>query len=514
MRGLVVVGAAVAVLAMPAPSAIAVSPAQPINRVPPTISGSTQLGDTLTASPGEWSGDAPMKFSYGWFRSTDGDFLPIPGAHGPTYTITKDDATSSRGRKVLLTVEVTATNAVAYGFATPSSNVTVQARPVRPRNRILALVDARFVGGRASTIPQLLAHNGYRTSYWALQRGRIEVIWALEDPLDNPDVKRLATGHAVVRHRGTVPFKIRLTAWGRRQLRHAHHLTVNVSVHFKPRRPGGFGVSNSFEINRATPADDAKLIVPMIPGARARLPQPISFWASVASAISVPKGQPPSGNRRVIRPRAIMLFADGSWYVEKLRWHGWGTRVARATGISNASNGIPDQASGKRMKSHATVTLSNPGRFKGHEVYRCFDLHIPAHTASDMHLCLTRVNGYAYMGAVPPPIVDFFAGPPLQGIGCEMTMEQVLCASYAAALNQKVTLGPGGRVHACGKPVTGFDDPCGLGNFGDDTPTYKVGRKVTLGPFRCRVLESGVRCTVARTGKGFGGGPAGATRVG
>src|SRR4051794_28171164 len=218
MRGLVVGGAAVAVLAMPAPAAIAVSPAQPINRVPPTVSGSTQLGDTLTASPGEWSGDAPMKFSYGWFRSTDGDFLPIPGAHGPTYTITKDDATSSRGRKVLLTVEVTATNAVAYGFATPTSNVTVQARPVRPRNRILALVDARFVGGRASTIPQLLAHNGYRTSYWALQRGRIDVLWALEDPLDNPDVKRLATGHAVVRHRGTVPFKIRLTAWGRRQL--------------------------------------------------------------------------------------------------------------------------------------------------------------------------------------------------------------------------------------------------------------------------------------------------------
>ncbi len=242
--------------------------------------------------------------------------------------------------------------------------------------------------------------------------------------------------------------------------------------------------------------------------------QPIFFWASVASPISVPKGQLPSGNRRVVRPHAIALFADGSWFVEKLHWHGWGTKVARATGISNASNGIPDQASGKRIKSRATVTLTNPGRFKGHEVYRCFELKVRAHPASDMHLCLKGEHGYWYLSSVPPPIVDFFAGPPLQGIGCEMTESQVLCASYAAALNQKVTLTAGGRVRTCAKPDPILDNPCELGNFGEGTPTFKVGRKVTLGPFRCRVLETGVRCTVARTGKGFVIGLTGTTRVG
>jgi hypothetical protein len=248
-------------------------------------------------------------------------------------------------------------------------------------------------------------------------------------------------------------------------------------------------------------------------------PQPIFFWASVASTISVPKGQVPSGNRRVVRPRSIALFADGSWFVEKLHWHRWGTRVARATGISNASNGVPDQATGKRIKSRATVTLSNPGRFKGHEVYRCFDLKVPARPASDMHLCLQRSGGYWYFAAVPPKstTIEFFAGPPLKGIGCEMrsgAQAQVLCASYAAELNQKVTLDAAGRVRSCAEPASAGGNPCELGDFGEGTPTFKVGRKVRQGPFRCEVLASGVRCTVARTGKGFEIGPTGTTPIG
>jgi hypothetical protein len=90
----------------------------------------------------------------------------------------------------------------------------------------------------------------------------------------------------------------------------------------------------------------------------------------------------------------------------------------------------------------------------------------------------------------------------------------VLCASYAAALNQKVTLGPAGRVRICAKPASPGGNPCELGDFGERTPTYKVGRKVRQGPFRCEVMASGVRCTVARTGKGFEIGPTGTTRVG
>src|SRR5436190_13358418 len=86
------------------------------------------------------------------------------------------------------------------------------------------------------------------------------------------------------------------------------------------------------------------LALPAVTTGRASVRQPIYFWSSTANAISVPKGQGPAPNRLVIRPSGIALFADGSWDVEHLHWSGWGSSTARATGISSASNGIPDQA--------------------------------------------------------------------------------------------------------------------------------------------------------------------------
>jgi hypothetical protein len=120
-----------------------------------------------------------------------------------------------------------------------------------------------------------------------------------------------------------------------------------------------------------------------------RLPQPIYFWGSIAAPVTAPY------NPMVIRPSSIGLFADGSWFLEHLHWTGWGSSVARAKGISNSSNGIPSQAQGKRITTSAQVTLYNPGRFHGREVYRCFKLTVPrpAHIGP---LCL--VGRY-----VPPP---------------------------------------------------------------------------------------------------------------
>jgi hypothetical protein len=127
-----------------------------------------------------------------------------------------------------------------------------------------------------------------------------------------------------------------------------------------------------------------------VPSAEAaRLPQPIYFWGSIAAPVKAPY------NPVVIRPSSIGLFADGSWFLEHLHWSGWGSSVAHAKGISNASNGIPSQAQGKRITTAAQLTLYNPGRFEGREVYRCFKLTVPA-PAHIGPLCL--VGRY-----VPPP---------------------------------------------------------------------------------------------------------------
>jgi hypothetical protein len=97
------------------------------------------------------------------------------------------------------------------------------------------------------------------------------------------------------------------------------------------------------------------------------------------------------------------MFADGSWALENLKWTDWGTNVAHATGISSASNGIPNQAQGKRIKTKAKVTLWNPGNVLGHRVYRCFALTLPKQVSS-MILCLKNSHGWIYLttNAKPP----------------------------------------------------------------------------------------------------------------
>jgi len=118
--------------------------------------------------------------------------------------------------------------------------------------------------------------------------------------------------------------------------------------------------------------------------------QPIYFFVNVAAIIKAPS-QPVQ--TEVIRPSTIYLFADGSWVLEKLHWTGWDTNVAHANGISSASNGNPTQAQGQRIKIPAQITLSHPGSFFGHTVYRCYQLTVPP-PATDLRGCLTVHNGY------------------------------------------------------------------------------------------------------------------------
>jgi hypothetical protein len=52
---------------------------------PPTISGTPQVGDALTASPGTWS-NQPTSYTYQWDRCSNGTCTPIDGATGTAYT--------------------------------------------------------------------------------------------------------------------------------------------------------------------------------------------------------------------------------------------------------------------------------------------------------------------------------------------------------------------------------------------------------------------------------------------
>ena len=84
----------------------------PVNTVAPSISGTLQIGDVLTASTGTWSG-SPGSYSYQWksASSAGGSYSNIASATTSTYTLTDDDI----GR--YLKVEVNGTN--VNGGGTP-----------------------------------------------------------------------------------------------------------------------------------------------------------------------------------------------------------------------------------------------------------------------------------------------------------------------------------------------------------------------------------------------------------
>src|SRR5207253_3724459 len=93
----------------------------------PTISGTAQEGQTLTASPGTWTNN-PTSFSYQWQRcdSAGANCSAIAPATTSSYALTESDVGST------LRVSVTATNSAAHSapaISVPSEVVVVAPQP-------------------------------------------------------------------------------------------------------------------------------------------------------------------------------------------------------------------------------------------------------------------------------------------------------------------------------------------------------------------------------------------------
>ncbi len=109
-----------------APSAptVVVVGSPPANAAPPAISGSAQQGQTLTASPGNWSGTQPISYAYQWQRcDTNGANCANAGSASSTYTLTSADVGST------IVVAVTASNSAGSGTAVSTATAVVQASP-------------------------------------------------------------------------------------------------------------------------------------------------------------------------------------------------------------------------------------------------------------------------------------------------------------------------------------------------------------------------------------------------
>ena len=115
----------------------------PANSVAPTISGTTNVGDTLTAGNGTWSGYPAPTFTYQWKRcDSDGNNCTnIAGATAGTYVIVSAD----QGYR--LRVTVTATK--ASGSDRPTVGLTDW---IKSGDQVTVSVDANDAKMRAKAV--------------------------------------------------------------------------------------------------------------------------------------------------------------------------------------------------------------------------------------------------------------------------------------------------------------------------------------------------------------------------
>ncbi|MCU1458214.1 MAG: hypothetical protein JWL73_2306 [Actinomycetia bacterium] len=116
-------------------------PAAPTNTAPPAISGTAQVGNTLTASTGTWTG-SPTSFSYQWSRC-NGSCTAVANP-GASYALTGADQGST------IVVAVTATNGT--GPSSPASSTPTA---------VVAAASANVVIGAGQSATNLPTENKF-----------------------------------------------------------------------------------------------------------------------------------------------------------------------------------------------------------------------------------------------------------------------------------------------------------------------------------------------------------------
>lgn len=217
----------------------------PLNRSAPTISGATQVGQTLTASSGVWDGTSPISYTYQWRRCNSsgascGATLAPPST-SPTYVLQTADLGHT------LVAYVTATNvAGSSSVHSHATAVITSPTPIPPPNPgggpppaggtgqhlHALLLKALAVHGRAATIGAILKHRGYTFSFPAPSSGRLVITWLHRQPHAKTIV--VATLNVRFARKGNAKVRLILTGKGRGFLRRVRKATIAANGRFTP----------------------------------------------------------------------------------------------------------------------------------------------------------------------------------------------------------------------------------------------------------------------------------------
>lgn len=142
----------------------------PVNTALPTITGTAQVGETLTATTGTWTGSPAPEFTYAW----EADGTAIEGATSDTYVIQADDL----GK--VITVTVTATNdagsasvtsegtdPVVAAFAPPVNTVAPEISGTPELGEVLTGTDGTWTANPAPTFAYAWQRSADGSTGWA-----------------------------------------------------------------------------------------------------------------------------------------------------------------------------------------------------------------------------------------------------------------------------------------------------------------------------------------------------------
>jgi hypothetical protein len=169
----------------------------PTNTTPPSITGTPQVGQVLTAQPGTWTSDTQPTFTYQWQRcnTTGAACSNIGGATNQTYTVQSADQGST------LRVQVTAKNTGGSTQATSAQTSLVQAAaapppPAGPAGAIKLPNGQTSIPASSVTLPNRLIVDGVRFSPNPI-RSRTEIVARFHVSDSNGNVVRDALVYAI-----------------------------------------------------------------------------------------------------------------------------------------------------------------------------------------------------------------------------------------------------------------------------------------------------------------------------